>query len=67
MNKGSLYSRIHQEIDLVDYVRKNPSEQEYFWMNKMVPIIHKKYSKIRANVTAKIKEQYLDKYAIEFE
>ncbi len=55
-NKGSLYSKIHQEIDLPDYVRQNPSKGEYFWMNKMVPMINKKYWEIRANVTAKIKE-----------
>jgi hypothetical protein len=37
MDKGSLNSKIHPEIDLLDYMRQNPSEREYFWMNKMVP------------------------------
>jgi hypothetical protein len=63
MDKGSLNSKIHQEIDLLDYVRQNPSEQEYFWMNKMVPMINKKYCKIRENKIAKIKEKYLGKCA----
>ncbi len=63
MNKGRIYSTIQHEIDLLDYVRQNPSEQEYFCMNKMVPMINTKYCKIRANVTAKIKELYLGKCA----
>ena len=29
-------------------------------MNKTVPMIDKKYCKIRANITAKIKEHYLE-------
>jgi hypothetical protein len=37
-----------------------------FWMNKRVPMINKKYCKIQAIVTAKIKEQYLSKYALQF-
>ena len=32
----------------------------------MVPLINKKYCKIRANITTKIKEQYLGNYALEF-
>jgi hypothetical protein len=63
-NKGGLYSKIHQEIDLPDYVRQNQSEQDFFWMNKMLPMINKMYCEIRANGTAKIKEQYLGKCAI---
>ncbi len=63
-DKGSLYSKINQEIDLPDHVRQNPSEREYFWMNKTVPMINKKYCKIRANITAKITEQYLGKCVI---
>ena len=59
MNKGSLYSNIYQEIDLPDHVRQNPSERYYFWMNKMVPMISKKYCEIRANITDKIKKKYL--------
>jgi hypothetical protein len=55
MDKGSHYSKIHQEIDLTNYVRQNPSEQEYFWMNKMVPMINKKYCTIRANITVKLR------------
>jgi hypothetical protein len=61
MDKGSLYSKIYQEIDLPDYVRQNPSERDYFGMNKTAPMINKKYCKIRANDTAKIKEQSLGK------
>ena len=36
-------------------------------MNKTVSLINKKYCEIQAKITAKIKEQYLGKYALEFE
>ena len=64
-DKGSLYYKIHLEINLPEYVKQNPPERGYFWMNKTVPLVNKKYCKIRANITAKIKEQYLGKYALE--
>ena len=65
-DKGSLYYKICLEIDLPNYVKQNPSEREYFWMSKTVPLINKKYCKIQANITAKIKERYLGNYALEF-
>jgi hypothetical protein len=31
---------------------------EFFWINKMMPMINKKYCKIRANINSSIKGEY---------
>jgi hypothetical protein len=57
-NKTSLYYKCCEEIDIPRQVEADPAEMEYFWLIKTVPMINKKYCKIRANFNAAARGEY---------
>jgi hypothetical protein len=57
-DKTSLYYKCCKEMDIPRLVRADPAEMEYFWINKTVPMINKKYCEIRANFNAAAKGEY---------
>jgi hypothetical protein len=53
-DKTSLYYKCREEIDLPSI-----EDEEFYWGNKTVPFINKKYSEIRANIYSNIKGEYI--------
>jgi len=56
-DESSLYYKCREEIDL-----PSTEDEQFYWLNKTVPFINKKYSEIRANVNSTIKAEYLGEY-----
>jgi hypothetical protein len=52
-DKNSLCYKCNEEIDT-----PVTADGELFWINKTVPMMNKKYCKIRANINSNIKEEY---------
>jgi hypothetical protein len=52
-DKNSLSYKCNKEIDVLV-----TEDSEFFWINKMVPMINKNYCKIRANINSSIKGEY---------
>jgi hypothetical protein len=59
-NKNSLSYKCNKEIDI-----PVTEDGEFYWMNKTVPMINKKYCKIRANINSSIKGEYFGKYYLD--
>ncbi len=57
-DKSSLSYKCNEEIDVPVL-----EDGEFYWMNKTVPMINKKYCKIRANINSSIKVEYLGEYS----
>ena len=57
-NKTSLYYKCCDEIDIPRQVEADPAKKGYFWLNKTVPMIKKKYCKIHANFNAAARDEY---------
>jgi hypothetical protein len=53
-NKTSLYYKCREEIDLPSI-----EDEEFYWRNKTVPFINKKYSEICTNINSNIKGEYI--------
>jgi hypothetical protein len=51
-NKTSLYYKCCDEINIPRQVEADLAKMEYFWLNKTVPMINKKYCKIHGNFNA---------------
>ena len=56
-DETSLYYKCREEIDL-----PSTEGEQFYWFNKTVPFINKKYSEIRANINSTIKAEYLGEY-----
>jgi hypothetical protein len=56
--KGSLCVKLNKLIEKPREV-VTQMDNEYFWSNKTVPIINKKYCEIRSNFNAEIKKVYI--------
>ena len=56
-DKSSLSYKCNKEIDVPVL-----EDGEFYWTNKIVPMINKKYSKIRANINSSIKGEYFGEY-----
>jgi hypothetical protein len=52
-DKKSLCYKCNEEIDV-----PVTEDGDFFWINKTVPMINKKYSGIRANINLNIKGEY---------
>ncbi len=52
-DKNSLCYKCNKEIDI-----QVTEEGEFFWINKTVPMINKKYCEIRANINSSITGEY---------
>ena len=59
-NKNSLSYKCNKEIDI-----PVTEDGEFYWMNKTVPMINKKYCKIRANFNSSIKVEYFGEYYVD--
>jgi hypothetical protein len=57
-DKSSLSYKCNKEIDVPVL-----EDGEFYWMNKTVPMINKKYCKIRANINSSIKVEYFGEYS----
>jgi len=57
-DKTSLSYKCKEEIDIPIL-----EDNEFYWMNKIVPMINKKYCEIRANINACIKVEYFGEYS----
>ena len=57
-DKSSLSYKCNEEIDVPVL-----EDGEFYWMNKIVPMINKKYCKIRANINSGIKVEYFGEYS----
>ncbi len=44
----------------------DPAKMEYFWLNKTVPMINKKYCKIRADFNAAARGEYFGRFDTNF-
>ena len=55
-DKTSLYHKCREEIELPSI-----EDEEFYWRNKTVPFINKKYSEIRSNINSNIKGEYIGK------
>ena len=60
MDKTSLSYKIGEEIDVPIH-----EDREFYWTNKIVPMINKKYCKIRANINSGKQKQveYFGEYS----
>lgn len=58
MDKTSLSYKIGEEIDVPIH-----EDREFYWTNKIVPMINKKYCEIRANINSGIKLEYFCKFS----
>ncbi len=58
-DKNSLSYKCNKEIDIAV-----TEDGEFYWMNKTVPMINKKYCKIRANINSSIKVEYFGEYCV---
>ena len=56
-DESSLYYKCREEIDL-----PSTEDEQFYYLNKTVPFINKKYSEIRANINSTIKAEYLGEY-----
>ncbi len=65
-NKTSLYYKCCDEIDIRRQVEADPAKMEYFWLNKTVPMINKKYCKIRSNFNAVAGGEYFGRFDTNF-
>jgi hypothetical protein len=65
-NKTSLYYKCCDEINIPRQVEADPAEMEYFWLNKTVPMINKKYYKICANFNAAARGEYFGRFDTNF-
>jgi hypothetical protein len=65
-NKTSLYYKCCDEIIIPRQVEADLAKMEYFWLNKTVPMINKKYCKIRANFNAAARGDYFGRYDTNF-
>ena len=61
-DESSLYYKCREEIDL-----PSTEDEQFYWLNKTVPFINKKYSEIRSNVNSTIKAEYLGEYGRYYE
>jgi hypothetical protein len=59
-DKNSLSYKCNKEIDI-----PVTEDGEFYWMNKTVPMINKKYCKIRANINSNIKGEYFGEYYLD--
>jgi hypothetical protein len=59
-DKNSLSYKCNKEIDIPVI-----EDGEFYWMNKTVPMINKKYCKIRANIDSSIKVEYFGEYYVD--
>ncbi len=57
-DKTSLSYKCKEEIDVT--VKE---DGEFYWANKIVPMINKKYCEIRANINSGIKLEYFGKFS----
>ena len=57
-DKTSLSYKCKEEIDIPIL-----EDNEFYWMNKIVPMINKKYCEIRANINSGIKSEYFGKFS----
>jgi len=57
-DKTSLGYKCKEEIDV-----PINEDGEFYWANKIVPMINKKYCKIRANINSGIKLEYFGKFS----
>ncbi len=57
---NSLSYKCNKEIDI-----PVTEDGEFYWMNKTVPMINKKYCKIRANINSSIKGEYFGEYYLD--
>lgn len=56
-DETSLYFKCREEIDL-----PSTEDEQFYWINKTVPFINKKYSEIRGNINSNIKGGYLGEW-----
>ncbi len=56
-DKSSLSYKCNEEIDVPVL-----EDGEFYWMIKTVPMINKKYCKVRANINSSIKVEYFNEY-----
>ncbi len=59
-NKNSLSCNCNKEIDI-----PVTEDGEFYWMNKTVPMINKKYCEIRANINSSIIGEYFGEYYLD--
>ncbi len=59
-DKNSLSYKCNEEIDIPVI-----EDGEFYWMNKTVPMINKKYCEIRANINSSIKREYFGEYYLD--
>ena len=59
-NLDILCYKCNKEIDV-----PVTEDGEFFWINKTVPMINKKYCKIRANINSSIKGEYFGEYYLD--
>jgi hypothetical protein len=59
-DKNSLSYKCNEEIDI-----PVTEDGEFYWMNKTVPTINKKYCEIRANINSSIKGEYFGEYYLD--
>ncbi len=57
-NKTSLYYKCCEEIDIPRQVEADLTKMKYFWLNKTVPMINKKYCKIHENFNVAARGEY---------
>ena len=57
-DKSSLSYKCNEEIDVPVL-----EDGEFYWTNKIVPMINKKYCEIRANINSGIKVEYFGEYS----
>jgi hypothetical protein len=57
-DKSRLSYKCNKEIDVPVL-----EDGEFYWMNKTVPMINKKYCEIRANINSSIKVEYFREYS----
>ena len=57
-DKSSLSYKCKEEIDVPVL-----EDGEFYWTNKIVPMIYKKYCEIRANINSGIKVEYFGEYS----
>jgi len=57
-DKSSLCYKCNEEIDVPVL-----EDGEFYWTNKIVPMINKKYCEIRANINSGIKVEYFGEYS----
>ena len=58
MDKTSLSYKCREEIDVPVH-----EDSEFYWTNKIVSMINKKYCEIRANINSSIKSEYFGKFS----